>query len=253
MFLKAVAELFRDDDDPPNETEFDPRSSDFLKVRFGNVRMDLTSGLTPILVFGARYFSGETKNTRGQTRDFNAIEGLGKFLRQKFAPAASMVWDLSSGEDFEKRDIDWTTLWGDAERISAYRYILGSFVPLSGADLLEQAEVGGLPKTFVTGAMSLLGANVQAFGPYNYKQLKGDYTYFKGLYDKSQDPEERRHLVEYHPMLKRRERIEAVLKRVRNLENIKKKAEKSGQSRPDLDERIKEAKEIAIGVMAGID
>ena len=42
MFLKAVAELFRDDDDPPNEMEFDPRSSDFLKVRFGNVRIDLT-------------------------------------------------------------------------------------------------------------------------------------------------------------------------------------------------------------------
>lgn len=252
--MKAVAELFRDDDDPPNEMEFDPRSSDFLKVRFGNVRVDLTSGLTPILVFGARFFSRKSKNLRGQTRDFNAAEGFGKFLRQKFSPSAAIVWDLAHGEDFEKRDIEWTSLWEkDNERISAYRYLLGSFAPLSVADLMEQAEQGGLPKTFVTGAMSLLGANVQAFDPYNFKQLKGDYTYFKGLYDKAIDPEERRHLLEYHPMLKRRSRIESALKRVRDLENIKKKAEKRGYQRLDLDEPIKRAKEVAIGIMAGID
>ena len=255
MFLKAIAGLFRDDDDPPDETEFDPRSSDFLKVRFGNIRMDLMSGLTPIIVFGSRMLSGKTKNLRGQVRESNRYELTGRFLRQKFAPGASIVYDMGiAREDFERRDIDWGSVWEkDAERISAYRYLLGSFAPLSGADLLEQADVGGLPKTFVTGALSLLGANVQAFDPYNYKQLKGDYTYFRGLYDKATDPEERRHILEYHPMLKRRERIEAVLKQVRDLEKVKKNAEKSGQSRPDLDERIKAAKERAIGVMAGLD
>ena len=113
--------------------------------------------------------------------------------------------------------------------------------------------MGGLPKTFVTGVMSLLGANVQAFDPYNFKQLKGDYTCFRELYDKAIDLEERRHLLEYHPMLKRRPRIEAALKRVRDLENIKKKAEKRGYQRLDLDEPIKRAKEVAIGIMAGID
>ena len=112
MFMKAVAELFRDDDDPPNETEFDSRSSDFLKVRFGNVRMDLTSGLTPILVFGARMFSSKTKNSRGQMRESNRLELMGRFARQKFAPAASLVYDIGiAREDFERRDIDYASLW----------------------------------------------------------------------------------------------------------------------------------------------
>ena len=257
MFLKAVNELlFREPDDPPDETEFDPRSSDFLKVRFGNVRIDLTSGLTPILVFGTRMVSGETKNVRGQVRKSNRYELVGRFLRQKFAPGASLVYDLGiAREDFEKRDIDWGSAWDkEADRISAYRYLAGSFVPLSGVDLVEQAEVGGVPKTLVTGGLSILGANVQAFDPYNFKQLKGDYTYFKGLYDKAMDDEERRNLVRLCPMLKRRLGIEVALMRVRELDKMRKDAEKRGQPPPEwLEERIREAKQKAVGVMSGID
>lgn len=257
MFLKAVNELlFREPDDPPDETEFDPRSSDFLKVRFGNVRIDLTSGLTPILVFGTRMVGGETKNVRGQVRKSNRYELVGRFLRQKFAPGASLVYDLGiAREDFEKRDIDWGSAWDkEADRISAYRYLAGSFVPLSGVDLVEQAEVGGVPKTLVTGALSILGANVQAFDPYNFKQLKGDYTYFKGLYDKAMDDEERRNLVRLCPMLKRRLGIEVALMRVRELDKMRKDAEKRGQPPPEwLEERIREAKQKAVGVMSGID
>ena len=257
MFLKAVNELlFREPDDPPDETEFDPRSSDFLKVRFGNVRIDLTSGLTSILVFGTRMVGGETKNVRGQVRKSNRYELVGRFLRQKFAPGASLVYDLGiAREDFEKRDIDWGSAWDkEADRISAYRYLAGSFIPLSGVDLVEQAEVGGVPKTLVTGALSILGANVQAFDPYNFKQLKGDYTYFKGLYDKAMDDEERRNLVRICPMLKRRLGIEVALMRVRELDKMRKDAEKRGQPQPEwLEERIREAKQKAVGVMSGID
>ena len=62
-----AAAAFSDDDDERDIISFDPRSSDFLKVRFGDTRMDLMSGLIQPSVFLTRMLMGQRLTSSGHT------------------------------------------------------------------------------------------------------------------------------------------------------------------------------------------
>ena len=259
-FTKLMADLFRGDDEPPEDIVLDPRSSDFLKVKVGNTRLDFMSGLQQTFVFANRLLSRKMVNSRGETvslenkRDYYTM--IMRFLRSKFSPAASVIWDTAiERETFERQDVSWRLadqLKEDKEKVGVTRYLAKSlFVPLSIDDLREQAENGKLSFLPISWMLSVLGAGVQSYDPYTYKQLKGDFHYFRSLLDKAETKEERDRITEYHPMLLRAGAIDAAIKEVNRIQRELKKGEKAGVRLPHLEDMLEVAKKRAINLMAG--
>lgn len=87
------------------EVELDPRSADFLVMRFpGGTEVDALSGLKQAAVFSARMALGETKNAEGKILDLKAPETPvsptrwdvgGRFFRSKEAPLLSALHNLT--------------------------------------------------------------------------------------------------------------------------------------------------------------
>ena len=94
----------------PNSVETDPRSSDFLKYRDGNTRIDLTAGRGQYITLAARWLTGQTKNTQTKIiKDLN-MGGFGantyfdvgiNFLINKATPIARQVIYITKGKNFE--------------------------------------------------------------------------------------------------------------------------------------------------------
>lgn len=96
----------------PGSIELDPRSSDFLKYKDGNTRIDMTAGSGQYITLVARFLTGQTKNT--QTK---IIKDLGKsgfgdrtyfdvgmdFLINKTTPLVRQGIYFAKGRNFEGR------------------------------------------------------------------------------------------------------------------------------------------------------
>ncbi len=98
----------------PGSVEWDPHSSDFGKIRFGNTRFDITGGKAALVVLAARMLpkalgGGYTKSTTtgkltelapgfGQTTRFDVAVN---FLVNKTNPPAHVVADFLKGENFQ--------------------------------------------------------------------------------------------------------------------------------------------------------
>ncbi len=102
----GLSELATDTD-----IEWDPRSSDFGKIRFGKTRVDPMAGMAQVTTFGGRLISGETKRLksgkivpiRGEKVPFGAsksIDVMARFLRSKLSPVIGTTVNIISGENF---------------------------------------------------------------------------------------------------------------------------------------------------------
>lgn len=96
------------------EVEIDPRSSDFGKIRIGNLRMDIWGGFQQFVVLFSRLISGQQKSVgSGEVRDLDGEKFpfttrkdlLHRFTEQKFSPSAAFVRDLLSNSDFMGNDL----------------------------------------------------------------------------------------------------------------------------------------------------
>jgi len=108
---------------PEAEVEYDPRSSDFGKVKIGNTRYDILGGFSQYFTLGGRLAAysagmagfdvgGDRKTTSGQLVEYsnefgatNALDAVIDFFRNKLSPNASFVTDFLAdqntvGEEF---------------------------------------------------------------------------------------------------------------------------------------------------------
>ena len=89
------------------ETEEDPRSSDFGKIKVGDTRLDISGGIASYVILLLRILSGEIKSS-----NTGAIKKLGNnytstsgfdltanFIRNKLSPLASLIIDVLTGEN----------------------------------------------------------------------------------------------------------------------------------------------------------
>lgn len=92
----------------PGSVEFDPRSSDFGKIKIGNTKFDITGGMGSIAVLAARSITRTTKTSSGVKRslvsgDYGAQTGLDvieQFFEGKLAPGPALIRDILKGETF---------------------------------------------------------------------------------------------------------------------------------------------------------
>lgn len=99
------------------ERVFDPRSSDFGKIKIGRTRFDLTTGTAALITLAARLGTGQTRTTTtGKIKKQPWMTTLGNFIRGKSAPATRLVTGtlfplLMEGKtkDFWGKDQKWDT------------------------------------------------------------------------------------------------------------------------------------------------
>jgi len=94
----------------PGSVEWDPRSSDFGKIKSGNTRFDVTGGASSLITLASRILTLSSKSsTTGKVSQLNtgeygartALDVIYAFMEGKSAPGASIAIDLLKGETFE--------------------------------------------------------------------------------------------------------------------------------------------------------
>ena len=182
--MSLLAYGLGDDDEAfADHFTFDPRSSDFMKLKFGDTRLDPFTGLSQVTVFTSRLFTGETVNGKGVLKplrakwtltglrrklgeDIPAHEGiteegklgfgvrdsssvLGSFLRTKMAPIPGAVVNLLNGTDFKGDPI---TLAQQAREL---------MLPMSFGDIYDVMQDQGIPRGTAMSVLGLLGMSMQ--------------------------------------------------------------------------------------------
>lgn len=131
----AVILLIADtiDDDT---VEWDPRSSNFAKIKIGNTRFDISGGMGSLAVLAARMATGSTKNTKGKVRSLvggkfgsrTRLDVLEDFAEGKASPLAGKFLDWARGTDFAGEKLTYT---GQA---------LGLVTPIGASTMHEAAR-----------------------------------------------------------------------------------------------------------------
>lgn len=106
----------------PGSVEWDPRSSDFGKIRIGNTRFDVTGGMGSIVVLASQLIKQEKKSaTTGVVKKLGdgygsdtGVDVVVNFFSNKLSPAAGVVRDLVKQQDFNG---DKPTVKGEAENL----------------------------------------------------------------------------------------------------------------------------------------
>ncbi len=122
------------------EIEMDPRSADFGKWRYGNIRGDIWGGEQQMARLAAQFITEERKTSSGNIDKADRWETVGRFLQSKLAPTPGAAVNFLRGEDFSGKD-----LYGQAPPDSLTSAISGMVQDATGMELPGlPAPVGGL-------------------------------------------------------------------------------------------------------------
>lgn len=142
------------------EVETDPRSTDFLKLKFGDTRLDTLFGLQQATVLMSRLTSGETKTSAGQLLpirgnvDFgkgDSFDLLARFARTKLAPIPGASVNLLAGRDMMGQPVT-------PESTTA-----NLITPISLVDIYKAMEAQGVPKGIIFALLSTFGEGLSTY------------------------------------------------------------------------------------------
>ncbi len=109
----------------PKSVEFDPRSSDFGKIKIGDTRFDVSGGMSSLVTLAMRELSQSSKSSTtgkvtalnsGKFGSQNGMDVLVNFAENKLSPMAGLIKDYVNGEDFNHNKI---TIQGEAVNLLA--------------------------------------------------------------------------------------------------------------------------------------
>jgi hypothetical protein len=145
------------------KVEYDPRSSDFGKIRFGNTRLDPMAGLSQTAVLLGRMGTGETKTGKGKIVPIigdkvpyggrDAASVLWAFLRSKLSPVVGTGLDVVSGKNVVGGKV-------------TYKDIPESLLlPLSFNDIYDIMKEEGVAAGTAMAVLGLFGMGLQNYQP----------------------------------------------------------------------------------------
>jgi len=144
------------------ELEKDPRSSDFMKLRFGKSRIDPLFGLSQSTVILARLITGEYKKTttgeivpiRGEDVPFAGMkvdDVIKNFGRYKLSPLIGVPWSVIAKEDPIGNKID--AKWAAAHLMT----------PITWADAYEAIKEHGVGEGLALSTLAFWGIGLQTY------------------------------------------------------------------------------------------
>jgi hypothetical protein len=144
------------------DEEFDPRSSDFGKIRVGNTRIDPLSGLSQTAVLVGRMATGETKSIgsgkitsiyKPKFGQDNVWDVAARFARTKLSPAFGAAVNIRSGEDVVGQPV---TVASTAQNLA---------VPMTFNDIYAALREQGIVKGTAMGLLTTFGMSLQTYEP----------------------------------------------------------------------------------------
>jgi len=141
------------------EVSVDPRSTDFAKIKIGNMRLDIGGGFQQYLRLGGQLLSGQTASTTtgkvtklgGRYGARTRLDVLQSFIEAKQAPLFSLATDLLRGQ----------TEVGQPLNVPSE--IASRFVPMVLADAYQIARED--PKLLPLAVPGVFGVGVQTYKP----------------------------------------------------------------------------------------
>jgi len=159
----VLGSMLTDDEEEKPTVEFDPRSSDFMKLKIGDTRIDPMAGLSQTVTLIGQLTTGQKKGLRGDIQDlYGEKKKFGDpdlwdvttgFLRKKLAPIPGAIVDLRVGENVI------------GEKETPLSVTTDLFVPLSFQEAGETMKARGLVGGAAVTALSLLGMGGGTYGP----------------------------------------------------------------------------------------
>lgn len=170
--------------------EFDPRSSDFGKIKIGNTRIDPLSGLAQTTTFLGRLaaiplakaglLSGNVKTQKGEIKKTfgdvpygatTTTDIMTNFLRSKLAPVPGGAVNYLQGKNVAQEP---TPLLGRSDEFPYVKGIVpGMLAPLSGSDIYDAMKEQGVPAGAALGVLAMFGDGLQTYAPkVSAKQIK---------------------------------------------------------------------------------
>jgi hypothetical protein len=148
--------------------EFDPRSSDFAKLRIGPTRIDPLFGLQQATVLISRLASGSTKNLKGRVTPIvgqkipygapNAWDVIARFGRTKLSPVMGAGLNLRLGEDVV------------GQPVTPMDVAANMTIPIAMQDIYRAMKAQGMPDGLAISLLGVFGMSVQT---YSNKRVKG--------------------------------------------------------------------------------
>ena len=158
--LGALA--YDDDDEEKPTVELDRRSSDFMKIKMGETRIDPMSGFAQVVILISQVASGYQKDDtgklraiRGEEREWNSPttwDVMARFVRTKFAPIPGAIVNVAVGEN----------VVGD--KVTPLSATGGLFVPLSLSEIKDTMVARGVPEGPAITILTLLGMGTSTYG-----------------------------------------------------------------------------------------
>lgn len=155
------------------DVETDPRSSDFLKIRFGDTRYDILGGFQQNLVFAWRELTGEKKSsTTGNVTTFAKDIGdiiTGRDNRDKGIAVSDRFTILQDLVENKENPVVATTTRAlrnkdrNGEEFNPAKEAIGLVTPLAIGDTVNQVANKG-PLGFLGAVPGFLGAGSQTYG-----------------------------------------------------------------------------------------
>ncbi len=165
----------------PGSVEWDPRSSDFGKIRIGDARFDVTGGMGSIVTLAARMITGDYKSSttgivkkKGEFGSQNLVEMFATFMENKMSPFASSVKNIVKGENFERDPITWKAFKEDPAHVG---WVIGKgiLIPIPLENAYDAFKKTDTETALVATMLDMLGvsANVYSYSDnWNAKDTK---------------------------------------------------------------------------------
>ena len=140
---------------------WDPLDTDFGKLVYGNTRIDLLGGFSPMVRFVARMGAGRGISSSGDEYDVSSpaqrLKLATDFVRTKESPVASLVTDIFTGETYIGEKVKATPKF-------AGNRALEMFVPFLAQDVYSAIKQEG-PKGALLAAPGAVGGTVLSYPP----------------------------------------------------------------------------------------
>jgi len=175
-----IADMIDDD-----TVEWDPRSSNFGKIKIGNTRFDISGGMGSLVVLAARMVSGSTKNTKGKVRSLmggkfgsrTRLDVLEDFAEGKASPLAGKFLDWARGTDFAGEKLTYT---GQA---------LGLVTPIGASTAYESLQDPNSAPLLAVMILDGLGFGANTYGTKRERKAK-PAEIWEGAYWEGDDDDE---------------------------------------------------------------
>jgi hypothetical protein len=166
----GLASLMTDKDKGDGIVTFDPRSSDFGKIKVGNTYVDPLAGLAQVTSLVGKVGSGTKVSSSGKVSTLrtdgdskpafgadNAFDVMARFARTKLAPVPGAFVDWRTGEDVVGNPVTKSDIVGNLVQ------------PMSLQDIGKIMQENGVPQGTTIEMLNLLGMGVQYRQPREQK------------------------------------------------------------------------------------